>query len=168
MIMKDLVLLLILFLVISNCSDNGLNFNLSEIEEDYSSIENPKERWEAYQLKDYYIEQKWVCECLPPDNVRSYIVNNEIVKIELDDNNKSGEGDQSHQYSNQDYEDARFMSMSIDQAFRLIEENENTAHSIRVSYHPKFGYPTELYIDYSMNIADEKTHHFFNNLKNIF
>lgn len=162
------IILILLLSVIVSCNDSGLNYVLSDIEQDFSHIENPKERWEAYKLKDYYIEQSWACECIAYGTVKSYIVSDEVVEVKLGDIKKSKRDDLARTYSTQDYKNAKEASMTVDQAFKLIEEHKETAHFIRVNYHPKYGYPTELYIDYAEMIADEETHYMFQNLQKLF
>lgn len=158
--MKNLVLLPILLLFFSNCSDNGLNFNLSEIEEDYSYIENPRERWEAYQLGDYYIKQGWSCFCTPPYGADLYIQNKEVTSFELINNS-------NRSLTENEKENGKSNLLTVDEAFELIEEYEGKAFSIQVEYHPKFGYPTLIEIDYVKGAIDDEISFIFKDLKKI-
>ncbi|MFY0684470.1 MAG: hypothetical protein JXR20_07955 [Balneola sp.] len=158
--MKNLVLLSILLLLFSNCSDNGLNFNLSEIEEDYSYIENPKERWEAYQLNDYYIKQSWGCFCTPPYGADLYIQNNELTSFDLINNTSGSLTDNEKQNSVSNI-------LTINEAFVLIEKNKEIADSIRVEYDTKYGYPIIIEIDYVKSSIDDEIIYSFRDLKRI-
>ena len=153
-------LLLIFILVIISCSDNGLNFNLSEIEEDFSHIENPKERWEAYQLDGYHIEQRWYCYCNPPIGANLYIQNDKVTSFDF--LNKSNAS-----FSKTEKESAEYHILTVEDAFHLIEKNRDSAYSIEVEYNPKYGYPSNIDIDYAKNIADDEIGYFFTNLKKI-
>src|SRR5262245_59999976 len=50
-----------LLLIFAACGDSG-----APLEDDYSYIEDPHERWRAYRIADYRINQTYGCECLPP------------------------------------------------------------------------------------------------------
>ncbi|MTI86417.1 MAG: hypothetical protein FH748_00455 [Balneolaceae bacterium] len=155
--MKKIILIPIAILFLANCSDSGLNLNVSEIEQDFSHIEDPRERWEAYQLEDYYIEQTWVCECQPPSGADTYILQGKILQYIFHEDPSSG----------RDKEYRATKIMTVDEAFDLIESYQGNAYSVEIKYHPRFGYPTEINIDIMENVADEEIHHNFRNLKRI-
>ena len=155
--MKNFILLC--SIIIISCNDSGLNYQFQEIDKDFSHIENPKERWKAYKLDNYVIEQTWTCECSPPRGSVNYIIKGKIDKVEF----MESPGSQL----SPDYEWARTRVISIDEAFDLIESYESEAHSVRVEYHQKYGYPTDLNIDIYEIVADEEIHYDFSNLKAI-
>ena len=157
---KFIAFQMLLFLIISGCADNGVNYDLSEVKEDFSSIEDPRARWDAYKLNDYYVEQSWACECLPPYGGESYIVDGKVKSYEFYD---LPEGE----YSEEQKEWGRTRLMTIDEAFDLIESYEGKAHSVQIEYDTKFGYPTKINIDIDEMMADEEIHHSFSNLKEI-
>jgi len=47
--------------------------------------------------------------------------------------------------------------MTVEQLFAFIEDAiDRSAHSIDVDYHPQYGYPTNIRIDYIENMIDEE------------
>ncbi len=157
-----LLLLIPLFFFCSNPSE-GVSFITSSVEEDYSSIENPRERWQAYRLSNYYIEQSWSCECFPPGGCESYIIDNSIayVKYTLPGNTYWGRSKEDI------YNYTKGMALTIDEAFALIEKYETVADKIEVEYDPRFGFPTKIYIDIDAQTADEEIIRSFGTLKKI-
>ncbi|MFA5668569.1 MAG: DUF6174 domain-containing protein [Balneolaceae bacterium] len=150
--MRILILLSLMFLF-SCDSENGIL--IIPIEEDFSAIENPRERWDAYKLSDYKITQQRVCECLGIE-YSVYVFNNSILE--------------SIYESKSTKESDKFVSknaITVNEAFDLIEEYESKAHSISVNYHPQFGYPTKLLIDIHEMIADEEIIYRMSNLEKI-
>ena len=157
-----LLFLIPLFFFCGNPSDDG-SFTTSSIEEDYSSIENPRERWQAYRLSDYYIEQSWSCECFPPGGCESFIIDNSIADVKY-----TLPGEAYFGRSEEDiYNYTKDMAITIDEAFALIEKYENSADKIEVEYDPRFGFPTKLFIDIDAQMADEEIIRSFGTLKKI-
>ncbi|MEO9884271.1 MAG: DUF6174 domain-containing protein [Balneola sp.] len=157
--MKTALFFVIFTVLFLNCSSNNSEPILIEIEEDFSSIENPKERWEAYELEDYYIEQGWSCECIQPYGVEIYVKGGSLLNYSFE--NFLDEELQSEE------EFAVTRISTIEKAFRLIDEYQNVADTVIVEYHPKFGYPTSLKIDKSFRIADEEVSYTFQGLKRV-
>ncbi|MEX0685785.1 MAG: DUF6174 domain-containing protein [Balneolales bacterium] len=145
-----------------SCNENEL-FRSAAIDDDYSSITDPKERWEAYDLKSYSIEQTWSCECLPPSSGHSYIINNEVVMIEYNLSKNSAFGRKQDEI----YSYAINKAITVEEAFDIIEKNQS-AHRIDVEYDSRYGYPTSIFIDIDPSIADEEIIRNFGNLKRIF
>jgi hypothetical protein len=157
--MKNVTLYLILIALSLSCTSNISEPILIEIEEDFSSIENPKERWEAYNLEDYYIEQKWACECSQPYGAEIFVKENKVLDVNF--SNHTLEGRQTN------FDGAFSRITTINEAFQLIDEYQSRADSIFVEYSPKYGYPTRLIIDKSFVIADEEIRYNFRGLKKI-
>ncbi|XWN38757.1 MAG: DUF6174 domain-containing protein [Balneola sp.] len=157
--MKKLILLSILTPLFLSCTSDNTDPILVDIEDDFSSIENPRERWNAYELEDYYIEQKWSCECLQPYGAEILISKNKVVDVNFD--NHRIEGKQTN------YDSARLRVKTVDEVFDLIDEYELTADSISVDYSPRYGYPTNLFINPSNMIADEEIRYTFRGLKKV-
>ncbi|WP_421775404.1 DUF6174 domain-containing protein [Gracilimonas sp.] len=144
----------VLLLFVTSC-DNENGIITSVIEEDFSAIENPRERWEAYQLSDYQITQKRSCECLGM-TYRANIFDGSVEKVTY-------EGNQSEEKD----EWASRNAITVERAFDLLKQYEDKAHSITVDYHPKYGYPTKFIIDIHEMIADEEIIYRMNDLKRI-
>lgn len=151
--MKAIFPSIVIFLLISCTTQDGIV--TTSIEEDFSAIENPKERWEAYELSNYQISQKRTCECLgiPYD---ALILNGSVEEIKYE-GEKSEDKDKWVSKS----------AITVDNAFELIEKYQDEAHSIKVSYHPKYGYPTKIGINIVEMIADEEIIYRMSDLKKI-
>jgi|AntRauTorcE11897_2_1112592.scaffolds.fasta_scaffold00930_12 hypothetical protein len=149
--MRILVVISIIFFIASCNSKNGIVS--VPIEDDFSHIANPKERWEAYQLSNYEIVQRRSCECIGLEYT-ARIVNNSVQKVAY-------EGEQSDEYTTF----AKTNAITVDDAFDLIEEYSDEAYSITVDYHPRFGYPTKLIINIYEMIADEEIIYRMSDLK---
>ena len=163
--MKTYPVLIVLTLLLFSCTDplNDNSFITSSIDEDYSSIENPRERWQAYHLTDYVIKQSWSCECFPPIGCDAYIINNLLKDVKYDLPNEAYFGRSEEEI----YEYTKRMAITIDEAFDLIEKYKDSADKIEVKYDPKFGYPTQLIIDIDIQMADEEIIRRFSNLQKI-
>ena len=158
---------LVIGLFLWSCSDGIQDFNTIEIKEDFSHISNPKERWEAYGLSDYSITQTRSCECLEPYKWTIYISQNTVVRVDYSAPKKEGYVISDEKQKEIEELIKNQISMTVDQAFHLIEENEETAASIRVTYDERFGYPIDLFIDYDAQMADEELIYSFSDLRKI-
>src|SRR5690554_4772760 len=164
------VLLLLITASSFSCSNDDSLLNFVEITEDFSHIVDPHERWKAYDLEDYSIIQSRSCECEPIGEARILVVKDKISKVEICfDAKKRAKGD----IDIQPYCDAKSLEIAkdfvlkVEEAFALIEHYKETAHSVRVEYHPKYGFPTDLNIDIHARIADEEIKYKFRDLKKI-
>lgn len=150
------VLLPLIFLALQGCFAN----EALEITDDYSHIENPKERWAAYKMNDYSISQTRICECLPPYEWVNKVNGNSVIDVEF-------EMPQQMSQSKEDIKEGllRYSAITVDEAFQLIEEYQGKADSIKVSYDERFGYPSSIFIDLSREVADEEIIYSFYDLK---
>ena len=156
-----LILIILGFLSCNDKSDKG--FITSPINEDYSSITDPRQRWEAYKLKDYYIEQGWACECPPPNYCNSYIINNIVIDVKYDISK-----DSYYERTREEiYNQTKNAAKTIDEAFNLIDKYKKTAQKTEVEYNQRFGYPAKIFIDIDSLIADEEIIWKFSNLQKI-
>ena len=125
------------------------------ITEDHSDIEDPRERWEAYGLTDYAIHQTRSCFCLGPYEYVAVVRGNDVVAIE--EARPPVEGDVQLD-----------MFWTVDEIFDYLEQTrEQDPVVFEVSYHPRFGYPTEIQIDVSYEIADEELSMTLSDLKRL-
>ncbi|MGN8224798.1 DUF6174 domain-containing protein [Gracilimonas sp. BCB1] len=151
--MRVFLSICLVFLITSCNAENGIV--TVSIDEDFSEIQDPRERWQAYQLSDYQIVQQRICECLGLEYT-TLIIADSVQKISYD-SKRTDEYD----------EFALRNAITIDQAFDLIEEYGDIAASISVKYHPKFGYPERLFIDINEMTADEEIIYEIRDLKKI-
>ena len=162
--MKKRIILISVILILVACSESDKNLIVtSPIEEDFSSIIDPKERWEAYDLTNYYIDQNWSCECLPPYYCKSFITNNNVAFVNFNISNESYFGRSKDEV----YNYAMNAAMTVNEAFNIIDFYKPTAHRINVEYDSKFGFPTKIYIDIDSLIADDEIIRRFSNLQKI-
>ena len=126
-------------------SPAGGQLTYESILNDYSSITNPRERWRAYDLKDYVIEQEQLCFCPPPHGfIRLVIKDNKVVEGFKDDGTALTAEELQWQ-------------KTVDELFDWIEEAQSTnPRTLDVEYDSKYGYPTRIVYDQSEFMADEE------------
>jgi len=99
-------------------------------------------RWEAAGITDYEYEFQRTCECKDTRPARIEVRTGRVTAATYTD---SGESAPSAGYP------------TIDELFELIDEAISAeAASMRVSYDQRLGYPTEIRIDYDLNVADDE------------
>lgn len=120
----------------------------SPLDEDFSHISDPHERWQAYKLSSYSIEQRRVCFCAHPHGfVQLAIENGKIVKGVENENSNNVPENQLRAYQ------------TVEELFDWIEQEmaRNPAPAtLDVEYHPKYGFPTSMTYDLSTGIADDE------------
>ncbi len=161
---KYLFFISILFLLLS-CSDTSKekHFITSPIDADFSFIVDPKERWEAYNLSDYVIDQHWSCECFSPNSCSSFILNKVLDDVIYDISDEAYFG----RTENEIYDYTKRMAITVDEAFNLIEKYKASADEIDVEYDSRFGFPAKLFIDIDAQMADEEISRRFSNLQQV-
>lgn len=121
-----------------------INYQIVEIGEDFSDIKDPKERWEAYDIQDYVINENefnshfysWSADVLIKQNK---VV--DIIESSITVNTWEGEhivGDRSKFNMNE--------LVTIDELFTLIYQlSKHTTQVLTVEYTPQYGYPTDIF-----------------------
>ena len=137
---RKFFLLVALISLLASCNYNDEN------DKDFSSIENPRERWEAYGITDYVINERISCFCggvlqwdlVVKNNIKSEVFFDQTI---------------SNQTEMEIVENAR----TINDVFDFIESIEiNSVAGFVVEYDTKYGFPTLVSIDYDLNIADDE------------
>ena len=137
------------------------------IDEDFSHIEDPLERWRAYDIQDYEIHQIYSCFCAPPHEWTAVIQNGKVVDAIV----KPIDGmdpDEMHAR-------ALEMAWTVEEAFEQIRSmpggrglgNGPGPADLQVTYHSRFGYPESVYIDWDHGIADDELHLQLDNLSEL-
>lgn len=146
-------------ILILGCSTNGS----LEITDDFSHIENPKERWEAYGLTDYSIKQDIICYCVEPYFWTNFVNEGDVseVSFSLTESVSNEEKEKIHQRL------INYSALTVEEAFSLIEDNEESADYFEVEYHERYGYPTKIKIDYVYEMADDEITYVFSDLQRI-
>lgn len=112
------------------------------IDEDFSSIVDPRARWKAYNLRDYVIEQEPLCFCGAVGNHQVVVRDNKVISVvKLQDKSSERVG----------------YFRTVDEIFDWLDaaKLQNPA-VLEVEYHHRFGYPTRIYYDESYRLVDEE------------
>lgn len=142
-------------LVLAACTDDGTAPRApAAFGQDFSSITDPHERWQAYGIDTYRIEETRACECLPPYRWVALVRNGKLVDVELDASGGEGYFDQETLHAW-----ALGAAWTVEDAFTRIERGDREADAIHVAYDPRFGFPSSIAIDWDAGLADEETYH---------
>lgn len=125
------------------CSGCLLN-SVGDSHKQPESLSEAKQLWESHQIQDYSIEVKQFCFCGGPGHYRMTVRENTVVQL-LDI--KSGEEITEHVTG----------YPTIDDNFEWLENAiEGDPEILEMTFHPIFGYPSEINYDQSFQIADEE------------
>lgn len=132
----------------------------TRVAEDFSHIEDPHKRWDAYELSSYTIEQTRTCECLPPYGYLVVVKNDSVADVSYEEPEET---------YGKDAETLREMALqsalTIEEMFDIIAREKNAADRFEVAYHPRYGYPTKVFIDPDEKTADEEIIRSMSNLR---
>jgi len=122
-----------------SCADGG-------VEPDYSSIADPKARWQAYGITQYTIEQILDCFCpyggIP---IKVNVRNSQVFKVY-----QAGNG-----FRLPDAYWGQFRT--IDGLFDVVDSvNPDSVSVFNVSYDARYGFPTIIFVDPNDMVADEE------------
>lgn len=108
-----------------------------------TAVADFRARWEAAGIADYEYEYRRQCECLDTRPARIEVRNGRVANATYSD---SGEPTGPNA-----------ATPTIDDLFDLIESAiRDEAATLRVSYDPRLGYPTQITIDYDVETADDE------------
>ncbi len=121
------------------------SFTSAPIIENFSSIGNPRARWESYDFKSYVIEQEQLCFCPPPHGyIRLVIRDNKVVEGFKEDGTALTAAELQWR-------------KTVDELFGWIDEAQAmNPRTLDVEYDSKYGYPTRIVYDQSEFMADEE------------
>lgn len=144
MIRLSIFLLTLLFT--TSCDSNNVE------PEDFTDIGEALERWQDRDFDSYTIEQSVLCFCPPPHSFTIEVVADSIVNIDFDDDDLEGWG-----LSEEELEELAIeKAFTINEVFALITKNLDSAHELNATYDPRYGYPSEVYLDRIKNAVDEE------------
>ena len=109
-------------------------------------LEAARELWRAQDLTDYAFEYRLTCFCggpgVPP--VRIEVVDGEVTAVTLLDGGQAP------------FEPGEYPT--VDELFDRIEEQlaRDPFRVLRLEFHPETGHPTDVFIDFHENVADEE------------
>lgn len=143
---KHRVLLLLCFgILLSSCKDVGTSPDKGLLA-DHSDIADPAQRWQAYALLDYSLLQSRDCFCV--DGGRKFLItvrSGKIASIVDPGNGSPLGGDRWGDFK------------TIPDLFALVTSIDTTkVASLQVSYDARYGYPLRVFVDPSLQIADEE------------
>jgi hypothetical protein len=119
-----------------------------QIEDIAETLRRNQRKWAEQQAKEYQFVFRLVCFCIP-EFTRPVVINvreGKIVAVRYADRDQAPIAPENFN---------RYQT--VDELFAIIQQAiEQKAHRINVTYHPKRGAPTSVFIDYSANMADEE------------
>jgi hypothetical protein len=156
-------------LVFSTCNNNpsfpagsspsrpGDQFMTFPILANYGSIANPRERWEAYHLTNYVIQQVSTGAWVPSDTVQIYVVDSRKALVVRS--------------SEQDTMPTRYpFYRTVEDLFAMadgVRDHLLPGDSLIVEYDPRFGFPSKIEF-FTSRISDADFGYATWNLRRIF
>jgi|GEM_PF-2347295 len=154
----------ILALTLAACgeADSGSNTSIAQIDDN-------RAKWNRANIESYDFQYKVRCLCATKDR-RLIVRGGRIERVDYKSTGADTTGDGQvlkHRNRNGDYTDDDYYRdygyyyeddyvYTIDSLFRLLRDAHLDAHSVYVEYHPTFGYPTDLRIDWDYNWIDDE------------
>jgi hypothetical protein len=100
--------------------------------------------WRSQGFDSYGYNYQNVCFCLESGPVRITVLRGRKASIQTEDG-QAVEPDHFGRYR------------TVEEAFALIEDAfARNAAQVRAEYDPRFGHPVDVFIDYSLQMADEE------------
>lgn len=144
---NSLAFILVSFWVVS-CGDLGPEeSHQSElITVDYSSIPDPRARWQAYQLRSYVFEQQRSCFCVNGGaTCLVYVSNDKVTDVVRKSDGHSL------------FTEFGCLYKTANQLLDLADSLKQVSVArLVIEYDEKFGFPKYIYVDPSFQIADEE------------
>lgn len=110
---------------------------------DNADLAAARDKWRAATPQAYTMTLRRSCFCMVPDDTGPFAVTvagGDLASVRL---------------AGAEVDDDR--GMTVEALFELIEEAyAEGAESVKAEYDPTLGYPTNVYIDYSTQLADEE------------
>ena len=139
---------LVLLLCTASCNSQGPGLDQT----DYRHITDALERWEAYALDDYTIDQEVICFCPPPRAFTLQIVADTLHDVAYDKAELVG-----WQLSEEEFK--RIVlggAFTVEEVFETITRAQGQAALLEVEYDPIYGYPSYVAIDWATTVADDE------------
>ncbi|NVK25672.1 MAG: hypothetical protein HWE10_12150 [Gammaproteobacteria bacterium] len=136
---KPSALLILLSLLISSCS-------IEEIDKEKEALFDNEKKWQAIDNGSYYFELSKLCFCSTESLEFSYhitpnksLIYNRVIEQLVIENSE---------YQPQ--------IETIDDLFEIAEKAQDEAYSVSIEYHPDYGVPTLIDIDWNQTYADDE------------
>ncbi|MEM1127013.1 MAG: DUF6174 domain-containing protein [Bacteroidota bacterium] len=129
--------------------------SLLDLDRDVTPDTSDRDRWEDQDLSDYRYTLSIQCFCIPLGDLHITVRADTVAAVDVN-LDLTGQG-----YSPADsmafVERSRGNARTIDDVFDQIHEARvRGAHRVNVSYDAERRYPTDVYLDYEENIADDE------------
>jgi hypothetical protein len=108
--------------------------------------------WRSQAVESYDVHQEWLCYCLPPTAWVAHVSGGQIESVTVPDIEELG----GETPADTLIALAMERSFTVEQAFAIVDEWIGAAEQIDVTYHESLGYPTSVFIDIDLRIADEE------------
>ena len=132
--------------VLSGCDLSPFGSNVET-----DKLNEAKVRWATFGFNRYSLKQTRSCECLPPYSYRVIVEANEVDSLVYGELGEAWEG-----RSNELYRSAVGNAWTVEEAFEAVEQARDEAAEVRVEYNERYGYPTQIYIDYHADYIDDE------------
>jgi hypothetical protein len=146
--LKHVVPVIFLAFLLVHCDSPTQSFT-----DDYTGIADARERWRAWDLSSYAIVKTRSCECLAPYTYTIVVKDGELIDVFYE---RPKEDEKLGQTLFEKHEYLLASVRTVEDLFDLLEHYETRAAHFEVVYHPKYGYPTEIFIDPVRQIADDE------------
>lgn len=164
-ILSVISLLLFPFLTTTCRIDKGLLFVnevdkyiTAPLEEDYTLVAIPEERWSKYGINDYVITQQLGCFCPARGPFKIFVVNNKIVDV-LDISADTLLSKNGYPFTS--------LKTVIDLFDLTYEIDPDSVADIRIEYNSRFGFPKLISVDPDSIIVDEEYSYYTTSLEKI-
>jgi hypothetical protein len=138
------ILFLLTVVISAGCSNDSLTPSNAEYEA----------RWKSQQIFNYTMVQSRKCFCPNGGQKVTVVVQNNLITDVRDPNGQSLPVDSQKSYK------------TVDELFAIIRSVDPAkVATLNVLYDKKLGYPTNLYVDVSKQIADEEYGYSVENLQ---
>ena len=112
-----------------------------------AQLQGAQSRWEQSGITSYTYRASWQCFCLKEyaAQVDVQVVNNQVANVKFAEPNFTGDVPEPERFG------------PIQDRFDFIRDAiEQEASRIDVQFHPEFGYPLKVFVDFDERTADEE------------
>lgn len=125
-----------------------------EDDDDVSEVTQQRRQWERLTIDAYEYDLTILCFCASIDPVRVQVRGDTVFSAVLVETGEPVE--------------EPYRSRTIDELFDVIEDAvAQDAAQLEVEYDEAFGFPTHIYVDYSITIADEERTYVAENFRSL-
>lgn len=121
---------------------------------DLSENGKSREKWKAWKIENYSINEITQCYCAGILEWELTVINGKKNKVLFDETISLGSNT---------YDIVLKEAKTIDAVFDFIENFDLSKVAVfSVLYNQKYGYPTNVYIDYDLSVVDDEIEYIYN------